>query len=183
MCTQAWEIQSISPEAEKIRSNFGWSGPASPAAQPSVSHPVPLDRGKPRGRRDMSGEISWHVELHVKPRKMKAFRNLTRQMVESTRSERGALIYERFIGDDNQSVHVFERYADSSAAVAHLTTFARLHAKRFAALVERKRFTVFGTPTPELRQILDPLGAKYFALLSDLSRASNAPTRRSSRGS
>ena len=130
----------------------------------------------------MSGEISWHVELHVKPRKMKAFRDLTRHMVESTRSERGALIYERFIGDDQQSVHVFERYADSSAAVAHLSTFARLHAKRFAQLVERKRFTVFGTPTPELRQILDPLGAKYCALLSGLSRARNAPVRRSSRG-
>jgi putative ABC transport system substrate-binding protein len=36
MCTQAWEIQSISPDPEKIRSNFGWNGPASPAAQPRV---------------------------------------------------------------------------------------------------------------------------------------------------
>jgi hypothetical protein len=45
MCTQAWEIQSISPESEKIWSNFGWSGPASPAAQPSV---IPIhDETKP----------------------------------------------------------------------------------------------------------------------------------------
>src|SRR5215470_2455096 len=130
----------------------------------------------------MSAQISWYVELKVKPGLMDAFRTLTREMIESTKSERGALIYERFIGDDNQSIHVFERYADSAAAVAHLTTFARLHAERFAKLVERKRFTVFGTPTPELRQILDPLGAKYCALLSGLSRARNAPARRSSRG-
>ena len=118
----------------------------------------------------MSAQISWHVELKVKPGLMDAFCTLTREMIESTKSERGALIYERFVGDDDQSVHVFERYADSAAAIAHLVMFAQLYAKRFAGVVERGRFTVLGTPTPELRHILDPLGAEYFAPLAGFSR-------------
>ena len=119
----------------------------------------------------MSDQIAWHVELRVKPGQMDAFRALTGEMVEATKKEHGALIYERFIGDDNEAVHVFERYSDAAAAVAHLRTFGHMYGKRFADLVDRKRFSVFGTPTPELRQILDPLGARYFALLAGFSRA------------
>ena len=118
----------------------------------------------------MSDQISWHVELEIRPGQMDAFRALTREMVESTESERGALIYERFLGDDNQSAHVFERHADSAAAVTHLVTFGRMYGKRFADVADRKRFTVFGTPTPELKRILDPLGARYCAPLAGFSR-------------
>ena len=94
---------------------------------------------------------------------------LTREMIDATKAEPGTLIYERFIADD-EDVHVFERYRDSAAAVAHLRMFAQMFGKRFADLVDRKRFSVFGTPTPELRQILDPLGARYFAPLAGFSR-------------
>ena len=118
----------------------------------------------------MSNPISWHVELQVKPGQLKDLRALTGQMVESTRTEPGALIYERYISDDHQIVHVFERYVDSSAAVAHLTAFGKMYGERFAKLVDRKRFTVFGTPTVELKKILDPLGATYVAAVAGFSR-------------
>ena len=42
-------------------------------------------------------------------------------MVESTKSELGALIYERFISEDGRVVYVFERYIDSPTAVTHHT--------------------------------------------------------------
>ena len=118
----------------------------------------------------MSNPISWHVELQVKPGQLNDLRALTGQMVESTRTEPGALIYERYISDDHQIVHVFERYVDSSAAVAHLTAFGKMYGERFATMVDRKRFTVFGTPTFELKEILDPLGATYVAAVAGFSR-------------
>ena len=118
----------------------------------------------------MSDQISWHVELQVKPGQLDALRALTSEMVESTKRERGALIYERFISDDSQIVHVFERYIDSTAAVTHLKAFGKMYGGRFSRMVDRKRFTVFGTPTPELKEILDPLGATYVAALSGFSR-------------
>jgi quinol monooxygenase YgiN len=118
----------------------------------------------------MSNDISWHVELQVKPGQLDALCALTNEMVESTKSEPGALIYERYISDDRQIVHVFERYVDPNAAVAHLTVFGKTYGARFAKMVDRKRFTVFGTPTAELKAILDPLGAIYATALVGFAR-------------
>jgi len=118
----------------------------------------------------MNHHISWQVELQVKPGALEALRALTTEMVESTKTEPGTLIYERYISDDRQTVHVFERYVDPNAALAHLTAFGRMYGERFAKLVDRRRFTVFGAPTAELREILDPLGATYAAALAGFSR-------------
>lgn len=118
----------------------------------------------------MSDQVSWHVELQIRPGELRAFRALTAEMVEATKSEVGALIYERFISDDGQVVHVFERYLDSAAAVAHLIAFGKRYGEKFAKMVDRKRFTVFGMPSLELKQILDPLGATYVSHLAGFSR-------------
>jgi quinol monooxygenase YgiN len=118
----------------------------------------------------MSDQVSWHVVLQVKPGQLHAFRALTTEMVEATKGEIGALIYERFITDDSQVVHVFERYLDSKAAVVHLIAFGRRYGEKFAKMVDRKRFTVFGTPSLELKQILDPMGATYVSHLAGFSR-------------
>jgi hypothetical protein len=48
------------------------------------------------------------------------FEKLTGQMVESTRNETGVLACQRFVSDDRQIVHVYERYENSAAAIAHL---------------------------------------------------------------
>ncbi|MFM9888866.1 MAG: putative quinol monooxygenase [Burkholderiales bacterium] len=117
----------------------------------------------------MSEQISWHVELQVKPGQIDALRVLTREMIESTKRESGVLIYERFMSDDGQVVHLLERYVDSTAAAAHLVAFERQYGERFASMVDRKRFTVFGTPSVELMQILDRFGARYVASFAGFS--------------
>ena len=118
----------------------------------------------------MSDQISWHVELQVKPGQLDALRALTSEMVESTKTEAGALIYERFISDDRQIVHVVERYVDSTAALTHLIAFGQMYGERFSRMVDRKRFTVFGTPSSELKKILDPLRATYVTAFAGFSR-------------
>ncbi|MBV9017520.1 MAG: antibiotic biosynthesis monooxygenase [Alphaproteobacteria bacterium] len=109
----------------------------------------------------MSHEIAWHVELAVRPGQLESFRELTFEMVEFVASEPGVLAYERFVSADGATVHVYERYKSSAAAVAHLRNFASKFAERFSAMVDRRRFAVFGVAEPELRTILDPLGAVY----------------------
>lgn len=118
----------------------------------------------------MSDHISWHVELQVKPGQLDALRAITNEMVEAAKNEPGALIYERYVSDDLQAVHVFERYVNPDAAVAHLTAFGKAYGERFAKMIDRKRFTVFGTPTVELREFLDPLGATYATAFAGFSR-------------
>jgi len=109
----------------------------------------------------MGGEVSWQVELAIKPGQLDNFRTLTKEMVESTKTEPGVRIYERFVSKDGKLAYVYERYADSDAAVAHLLAFGKMYGERFASMVERRRFTVFGTPSDELKTILDRFGATY----------------------
>ena len=84
----------------------------------------------------MGGEVSWQVELAVKPGEFDNFRALTKEMVESTKGEPGVLIYERFVSKTGKVVYVYERYADSAAAVAHLVAFGELYSERFVNVVQ-----------------------------------------------
>src|SRR5712691_2510477 len=118
----------------------------------------------------MGEQVAWHVELAVKPGALEDFRVLTGEMVEATRGEPGVLSYERFVSADGMVIHVYEWYADSAAAVAHLRTFGRQFGDRFAGLVDRTRFTVYGTPSAELRGMLDGFGATYMAPFGGFAR-------------
>ena len=109
----------------------------------------------------MPDEIAWHVELAVRPGQLESFRELTVEMVEFAATEPGVLAYERFVSADGATIHVYERYKNSAAAVAHLRTFTSKFAARFSLMVERKRFSVYGDPSPELRVLLDRFGAVY----------------------
>jgi hypothetical protein len=73
------------------------------------------------------------------------------------------------VSEDGQVVHVYERYADSASALAHLRTFAKRFGGRFLSMVDRTRFTVFGTPSDELKGILDGFGATYLRPLGDFA--------------
>ena len=117
----------------------------------------------------MSEQVSWQVELAVKPGKLAAFQALTHRMVESTHAEYGVLVYERYLSADGTVVYVYERYQDSAAAVAHLRRFSQMYGSEFADLVERRRFVVFGMPSAELKRMLEPLGATHFAFFAGFS--------------
>ena len=117
----------------------------------------------------MNGEICWHVELLIKPGQLESFRALTGEMVESARRELGVLSYQRFVSEDGKTVHVYERYANSTAALTHLEIFAKKFAKPFQDMVERKCFVVFGYPTAELKAALDGYGAIYLKPFGDIA--------------
>jgi quinol monooxygenase YgiN len=107
-------------------------------------------------------QVSWCVELAVKPGQLSDLESMTGEMVASTRDEVGVLAYQRFVSNDQQSVIVYERYTDSESAVAHLQKFSEIFAERYASMVNRKNFMVFGNPSDELRALLDSYGATYF---------------------
>jgi quinol monooxygenase YgiN len=107
-------------------------------------------------------QVSWWVELVVRPDCLDEFETLTGEMVISTQAESGVLGYQRFISEDRQTVYVHERYENSAAAVAHLIKFAATFGERYGNLVERKRFVVFGEPSDALRPLLDRYGVIYY---------------------
>ncbi len=120
----------------------------------------------------MNSEVSWQVELAVRPGELDNFRALTREMVVYARRESGVLIYERFISDDGKVVYVYERFADSPSALSHLQAFRVMYGTRFMDMVERKRFTAFGTPSDDLKEVLDGFDATYLSPFDGFSLAS-----------
>jgi quinol monooxygenase YgiN len=111
----------------------------------------------------MTAEISWYVELLVHPAQLTDFETLTGEMVMAARAEAGTRAYQRFISSDQCVIVVYERYADSEAAIAHLRQFAAKFGERYATMVQRMRFMVLGTPSEELRALLDAYGARYLS--------------------
>jgi quinol monooxygenase YgiN len=116
-------------------------------------------------------QISWLIELAVQPEGLEPFRTLMSEMVESTRGESGALTYEWFvISDDGGRVHISERYTDSAAVIAHLTTFGQKFASRFLALVSPTASMSTGRHPPTRR----PSSTEWAQSTSGLSAASHA---------
>jgi quinol monooxygenase YgiN len=118
----------------------------------------------------MSSVVSWNLQLAVRDGRLEDFRALMREMVESTEAEPGTQAYECFLSGDGTVCHIYERYADSAAALAHLGTFGSRFAERFLACVEPTSLSVYGDPSPEARAVLDGFGAVYLGPFGGFSR-------------
>ena len=109
----------------------------------------------------MDPEISWHVELKIKPGQLGNFRTLTGEMVALTRREPGVLSYQRFLSEDDTTVHLYERSADTAKAHDHLEVYSKPLAIPISSMLQRGSFTVFGYPSAELKAVLDRFNAVY----------------------
>jgi quinol monooxygenase YgiN len=109
------------------------------------------------------GEVWWILKCAVKDGQLDAFEELMGEMVAATRDEPGALAYEWFVSDDGTAVHLYERYADSDAAITHIDGFLTSWASRFTGCVDVKGFTVYGSPSDAAREKMAPLNANVLA--------------------
>jgi quinol monooxygenase YgiN len=111
------------------------------------------------------------LELTVQPGCSDDFRTLMNEMVVATETnEPGTLSYEWSLSDDGSACHIFERYADSDAAMAHLGTFGEKFADRFLKVLKPVRLTVYGSPSEQLKEILDGFKADYMRSVGGFSR-------------
>jgi quinol monooxygenase YgiN len=118
----------------------------------------------------MANEVSWLLEVAVKPGALDSFKVLMKEMVESTSNEPGTLSYEWFITDDGKAVHIYERYADSSATLIHLGHFGEKFAGRFLGAVDPTRLTVFGRPNDAVKSGLAAFKPMYLAPFGGFAR-------------
>ncbi len=109
----------------------------------------------------MKDHVSWVIELAVKDGELDTFKALMEEMVEGTSTESPTLNYEWYISEDGGVVHIFEKYADSEAMIAHVNGFLEKWAGRFLACVDVTRFTVYGNPSAAARELLAGFGPTY----------------------
>jgi quinol monooxygenase YgiN len=118
----------------------------------------------------VENHVSWVIELDVKDGALGAFRTLMEEMVAGTSVEPGTLAYEWYISDDEKVVHIFEKYADSDAMIAHVSGFLEKWAARFMECVDPTRFVVYGDPSPAARELLGGFGPVYLGPWDGFSR-------------
>ena len=118
----------------------------------------------------MNDQVSWLLELAVKPGELDNFKGVIDEMIESTHAEPGTLMYEWSINEDGSVVHGYERFADSGAAVAHLSAFGEKFAQRFLAAVDPTRLSVYGTPSEDAKEALGAFGPVYLAPIGGFAR-------------
>ncbi len=108
-------------------------------------------------------EIAMLFEVELKPGRRAEWDALIPEMVASTREEQGARAYQIFENSDRERVCIFERYADSDAAMVHMGIFGEKFATRLLNLVTPSRFTVLGPASQALVDALTPIGAVVHA--------------------
>ena len=124
----------------------------------------------------MSGYIVTDFQLSISDGKLEDFKSIVNTMVEITElNEPSTLVYEYHINEDGTKCHLLETFKDSDAFMIHLENVGHLFDRLFeSATVARAK--IFGSPSTELKQALDPLGVEYFSHLNGIERPSEKKT-------
>ena len=103
----------------------------------------------------MTDYVAWMFELEVRKGREADLRTLMHEMADATQAnEPGTLMYEWSFADDGRTLHLYERYAGSAAALTHIHTFGTRFMTRFFDLLAPMRFTLYGTPSDEVQEAL-----------------------------
>lgn len=114
-------------------------------------------------------DVHWHVTMTVNAGQMDAVEPLLNRMVAATQAnEPGAIVYD-YMGEGNE-VHIYERYADSAAAVTHMGNFAENFAEEFLQTFTVTSVDVYGPVGDDLKEILDPFSPTYMHRISGFAR-------------
>lgn len=110
------------------------------------------------------------AEHSISKGKIDEFRKLAAEIIDRVEAaEPNTLSYEWFLSEDESKCYVVQIYEDSAAAMAHLANIADLMSP-FHEVAPLSGLMIFGSPSDELRQTLEPVGAKFFEHWSGLTR-------------
>ena len=124
----------------------------------------------------MPSYIVTDFQLSIKEGKLDDFKAIVNTMVEITDvNEPNTLIYEYYINEDGTECHLLETFKDSDAFMVHLGNVGHLFDTLFQSAT-MTRAKIYGSPSAELQQALDPLGVEYFAYLNGIERPSEKKT-------
>jgi len=117
----------------------------------------------------MKNEIYWILEVAVLPGQLENFRAVARDLIASTEKEPDTLGYEWNLNDDGTTCHIYERYKNSDAWIAHVHGFGAF-AERFMQACRPTRFHIYGTPNAAVKAALADFSPVYFSPIGSITR-------------
>ena len=122
----------------------------------------------------MPSYIVTDFQLSIKEGKLEDFKSIVSTMVEiANLNEPNTLVYEWYINEDGSECHLLETFKDSDAFMAHLGNVGHMFETLFG-FATMTRAKIYGSPSTELREALDPLGVEYFGHFNGVTRL-NSP--------
>lgn len=118
----------------------------------------------------MNNQIHWLLEVAILPGQLDNFRAVARDLIASTQNEPGTLAYEWNFNADSTACHIYERYRDSAAVMAHIVNFAPF-AERFLQACQPVRFDIYGSPSDDVKAALADFQPVYYSHLGGFSRS------------
>jgi quinol monooxygenase YgiN len=117
----------------------------------------------------MSQPIRWVLVVEILPAQLINFKEVVNDLVADSHEEPGTLGYEWYMNENDTVCHIYERFENSAAIMAHGATFTK-HVDRFLAACKPIRFEVYGNPTTEARAAIADLKPTYFLHLAGFTR-------------
>ncbi len=119
----------------------------------------------------MNNNVYWVLDTAVREGKFDELKALMKEMVDATRAnEPGTLNYEWTISEDNRRCTLYERYADSAAAMVHIGSFGKNFATRFMACLEPKKLVVHGNVSEGVKKALTGQGGIFMTPFGGFAR-------------
>ena len=118
----------------------------------------------------MSGYIVTNFALSIKEGKLDDFKAIVNTMIEMTDlNETNTLVYEYYINEDCTECHLLETFKASDAFMGPLGNVGHMFDTLFESAT-MTRAKIYGSPSAELQQALNPLGVQYFAHFNGVTR-------------
>ena len=117
----------------------------------------------------MTDNIYWIIKLNIGEGNIQAIKDLAPAFIEKTKQEEGALAYEWSVSADGSELHVYERYADSDAALAHLGNVGPMLPELFA-LASPITIEVYGSASDVFKEAVKDFPTNYHSQFDGFSR-------------
>ena len=110
------------------------------------------------------------AEVTIPEGEINEFRKLATVIIDRVEAnEPNTLSYEWFLSSDDSKCYVVQIYKDSEAVMDHLGSIGDLNGP-FHQIALLTGLMIFGSPSDELRQTLEPVGAKIFEHWNGVTR-------------
>ena len=113
--------------------------------------------------------LHWTLVATVQPGQADAVVPLVTKMAETNRAnEPGTLVYEYMQADE--TIHIYERYSDSAAALEHLGNFGANFAADFLTVFAIESISIYGPAGDDLKAALEGLPVTYMEKIAGFAR-------------
>jgi quinol monooxygenase YgiN len=118
----------------------------------------------------MTNYIRATAEISIPPEKINEFKVLSAKIIAKVQAnEPDTFSYEYFLSSDESKCYVVQSYKNSEAVLAHLENISDL-AGPLHEVAPLTGLMIFGSPSDELRRVLEPVRPQIFERWNGVTR-------------